>query len=157
MSDALNLARVLVVGGSSGIGLATARSFAAAGAQVALASRGGEKLERAVAEVGHGATAVTLDTGNQAAVEAAFAGEAYDHVVVTASQTATGPIRELSLADAYKAMESKFWGAYRVARAARIARDGSLTLVSGLLATRPSKMSVLQGAINAGFGARACT
>ena len=44
--------RILVVGASSGIGLATAKSFAAAGAQVALASRGGEKLERAVAEVG---------------------------------------------------------------------------------------------------------
>jgi NAD(P)-dependent dehydrogenase (short-subunit alcohol dehydrogenase family) len=46
-------------------------------------------------------------------------------------------------------MESKFWGAYRVARAARIKDGGSLTIVSGFLAVRPSATSVLQGAINA--------
>lgn len=35
-------------------------------------------------------------------------------------------------------MESKFWGAYHVARAARIAESGSLTFVSGFLSVRPS-------------------
>jgi NAD(P)-dependent dehydrogenase (short-subunit alcohol dehydrogenase family) len=58
-------------------------------------------------------------------------------------------VRQLPLVDAYAAMNSKFWGAYRVARAVKIAAGGSLTLVSGFLATRPSKTSVLQGAINA--------
>ena len=46
-------------------------------------------------------------------------------------------------------MDSKFWGAYRVARAVRIRQGGSLTFVSGFLSVRPSKTSVLQGAINA--------
>ena len=46
-------------------------------------------------------------------------------------------------------MDSKFWGAYRIARAARIRDGGSLTLVSGVLGRRPSAASVLQGAINA--------
>ncbi len=46
-------------------------------------------------------------------------------------------------------MESKFWGAYRIARAARITERGSLTLISGTFSERPSATSVLQGAINA--------
>ncbi|MBD2749320.1 SDR family oxidoreductase [Microvirga sp. BT688] len=73
----------------------------------------------------------------------------FDHIVVSAAQTPYGPVRTLSLEDARQAMESKFWGAYRIARAARIADRGSLTFISGYLAERPSETSVLQGAINA--------
>ncbi len=75
--------------------------------------------------------------------------------MVSAAQTPGGPIRKLSLADAYVAMDSKFWGAYRVARAVQITDGGSLTLVSGFLSVRPSKTSVLQGAINAALEALA--
>jgi NAD(P)-dependent dehydrogenase (short-subunit alcohol dehydrogenase family) len=64
-------------------------------------------------------------------------------------------VRSLSLADAKIAMESKFWGAYRVARAAKIREGGSLTFVSGFLSVRPSSSSVLQGAINAALEALA--
>jgi NAD(P)-dependent dehydrogenase (short-subunit alcohol dehydrogenase family) len=52
-------------------------------------------------------------------------------------------------------MDSKFWGAYRIARAVKINDGGSLTLVSGFLSVRPSKSSVLQGAINAALEALA--
>ena len=48
-------------------------------------------------------------------------------------------------------MESKFWGAYQVARAAKLTERGSLTLVSGFLADRPAAGAALQGAINAGL------
>ncbi len=61
----------------------------------------------------------------------------------------------MSLADAAAAMESKFWGAYRVARAARINDGGSLTLISGFLSERPLATAVLQGAINAALEALA--
>jgi NAD(P)-dependent dehydrogenase (short-subunit alcohol dehydrogenase family) len=46
-------------------------------------------------------------------------------------------------------MNSKFWGSYRVARAAQIAGNGSLTLVSGAAAVRAAKGRSLQTAINA--------
>jgi NAD(P)-dependent dehydrogenase (short-subunit alcohol dehydrogenase family) len=142
--------KVLVVGGSSGIGEAAARELAALGAQVTIASRDPAKLQAAAARIGGSVRTAVLDTSNDAAVEAFFAAqEEYDHVVVSAAQTSSGPVRELPLVDAYAAMNSKFWGAYRVARAVKIATGGSLTLVSGFLAARPSKTSVLQGAINA--------
>jgi NAD(P)-dependent dehydrogenase (short-subunit alcohol dehydrogenase family) len=156
MSAELNQARVLVVGGSSGIGLAIAAAGAEAGAAVTIASRSQTRLESAVNALGKTARAVPLDTGDVAAVERFFANEApWDHIVVSAAQTPSGPVRSLSLADAKIAMESKFWGAYRVARAAKICEGGSLTLVSGFLSVRPSANSVLQGAINAALEALA--
>jgi NAD(P)-dependent dehydrogenase (short-subunit alcohol dehydrogenase family) len=141
--------RVLVVGGSSGIGEATAKAFAEAGAQVTIASRHPAKLAAAAARIGKGVATVTLDTTEEAEVEKFFneAGR-FDHVVVSAAQTAGGPVRELPLQDAYAAMNSKFWGAYRVARAAKINERGTLTFISGFLSVRPGSW-VLQGAINA--------
>jgi NAD(P)-dependent dehydrogenase (short-subunit alcohol dehydrogenase family) len=142
---------VLIVGGSSGIGEATAMAFTGLGAKVVIASRDQQKLDAAAARIGKGVTSAVLDTADEAAVESFFAkSPAFDHVVVSAAQTPTGPVRELALKDAYAAMNSKFWGAYRIARAARINEGGgSLTFVSGFLSVRPSKTSVLQGAINA--------
>ncbi len=147
---------VLIVGGSSGIGAAAAQAFAALGANVTIASRNQAKLDAVAANIGSSVRTAILDTTDGAAVEAFFASATpYDHVVVSAAQTASGPVRQLALTDAYAAMDSKFWGAYRVARSAKIIDGGSLTLVSGFLSVRPSKSSVLQGAINAAVEALA--
>jgi NAD(P)-dependent dehydrogenase (short-subunit alcohol dehydrogenase family) len=144
--------RFLIVGGSSGIGLATAEAAAAAGAAVTIAARDEARLAAARDRIGGTARAVVLDTGDEAQVERFFGdGEAWDHIAISAARTPTGPIRGLSLAEARTAVESKFWGAYRIARAARLNPGGSLTFVTGFLATRPSATSVLQGAINAGL------
>ncbi|MBW5808550.1 SDR family oxidoreductase [Burkholderia sp. COPS] len=142
--------KVLVVGGSSGIGEATARAFAEAGATVTIASRDAARLAASKDRIGYGVSTGVMDITDDASVRAFLdsAGE-FDHVVVSAAQTATGPVRGLELDDAYAAMDSKFWGAYRIARAVRIRQGGSLTFVSGFLSVRPSKNSVLQGAINA--------
>src|SRR5258706_1724492 len=124
MSAKLNHARVLVVGGSCGIGLATAAAAAEAGAAATIASRSQTKLESAVNALGKTARAVALDTGDVAAVERFFTDEApWDHIVVSAAQTPSGPVRSLR---SKIAMESKFWGAYRVARAAKIPEGGTL-------------------------------
>lgn len=151
---------VLVVGGSSGIGAATARLLAQEGAQVTIAARDVAKLNAAADDIrqatGREVATAVLDTTDNAAVEAYFAGAGpFDHVVISAAQTATGPVRQLALPDARAAMDSKFWGAYQVARVARIRDGGSLTFVSGFLAVRPSKTSVLQGAVNAALEALA--
>jgi NAD(P)-dependent dehydrogenase (short-subunit alcohol dehydrogenase family) len=146
--------RVLVIGAAGGIGEATARAFAEAGAKVTAAGRASEALDAVAQSIG--ATAVALDFLDNDAVEAFFAKhDAFDHVVIAAAATKTGPVAKLPVDDAKASMESKFWGAYRVARAARINDGGSLTFVSGFLSTRPSPTSVLQGAINAALEALA--
>ncbi|RWR11981.1 SDR family oxidoreductase [Paenirhodobacter populi] len=142
--------RVLVVGGSSGIGFGAAQAALADGAAVIIASRSQDRIDAALARLGAGAEGHVLDTTDEAGVEAFFATRpAFDHVVVSASKTKVAAVRELPLADAYGSMNSKFWGAYRIARAAKIAEGGSLTLVSGFLSQRPRKGAAIQSAINA--------
>jgi NAD(P)-dependent dehydrogenase (short-subunit alcohol dehydrogenase family) len=59
---------VLVTGGGSGIGLATAKAFAAEGATVVVAGRDGQRLASAVKEIGDAASAVTVDVTDSADV-----------------------------------------------------------------------------------------
>jgi NAD(P)-dependent dehydrogenase (short-subunit alcohol dehydrogenase family) len=152
MTIELHDSRVLVVGASGGIGAATARAFGDAGARVTAAGRPSQRLDAIGEEIG--GTTVQLDVLDNDAIVALFSREApFDHVVIAAAATKTGPVGMLSLDDAKAAMESKFWGAYRIARAARVADGGSITFVSGFLSRRPSASAVLQGAINAALEA----
>ncbi|MDQ0324044.1 NAD(P)-dependent dehydrogenase (short-subunit alcohol dehydrogenase family) [Pararhizobium capsulatum DSM 1112] len=148
--------RVLVVGGSSGIGLAVATQASELGARVTIVSRSLEKLDAAASTIGNGVEIAALDTSDNGEVQKFFsARDSFDHVVVSAAQTPSGSLRILPLEDAKRAMESKFWGAYRIAKEARIKERGTLTFVSGFLSERPSATSVLQGAINAALEALA--
>jgi NAD(P)-dependent dehydrogenase (short-subunit alcohol dehydrogenase family) len=147
---------VLVVGGSSGIGAATAKAFADLGAKVTIASRDQHKLDETARSIGADVSTAVLDITNDDAVSDFFArAGTFDHVVISAAQTPTGAARSLELDKAYAAMNSKFWGAYRIARAVQMNEGGSLTFISGFLSVRPSKSSVLQGAINAALEALA--
>jgi NAD(P)-dependent dehydrogenase (short-subunit alcohol dehydrogenase family) len=154
--NTLKKQRVLVVGGSSGIGLETAAAAESAGASVTIASRSEPRLKAAVAKLGGNVETAVLDTNDNDTIERFFSrSEPWDHIVVSASQTKSGPVRGLDLGDAKAAMASKFWGAYCIARAACFTGNGSLTFISGFLSERPSASSVLQGAINAALEALA--
>jgi len=139
--------KVVVVGGSSGIGLATAELAKREGAAVIIASRNATRLD-AIAEKLN-AIAIATDVTNDESVENLFrrAG-AVDHVVITAAQLRTGPFKTVPMDDVRATMESKFWGAWRVARAAEFRPGGSLTLVTGYLSVRPRPNSAIVGAVN---------
>jgi len=66
--------------------------------------------------------------------------------VVTAAQLRTGPFKTVENGRCSRTMEGKFWGAWRVARAAEIRPGGSLTLVTGFLSIRPRPNSAIVGA-----------
>jgi NAD(P)-dependent dehydrogenase (short-subunit alcohol dehydrogenase family) len=146
----LNGKNVLVIGGSSGIGYATAAGALAEGAKVTIASRSEEKLRAAQASLQGRVEARRLDVAVTAEVDAFFdASPTYDHIVVSGAAFKFGTVRDLNLDDAYAAMNVKFWGAYRVARKATVAPGGSFVFVSGFLSRRPKPNMVLIGAINA--------
>ena len=141
---------VLVIGGSSGIGYATAAGALAEGAKVTIASRSEEKLRAARESLQGRVEARAIDVADGAAVEAFFgASPVYDHIVVSGAAFKFGTVRDQNIDDAYAAMNVKFWGAYRVARMARVAPGGSFVFVSGFLSRRPKPNMVLVGAINA--------
>jgi NAD(P)-dependent dehydrogenase (short-subunit alcohol dehydrogenase family) len=142
--------QVLIVGGSSGIGLATAKAATQAGAHVTIAGRSEAKLELAVQALGHGAVGRPLDAGDDKSVADFFAdGKTWDHVVATTGAGGRGQIANIAMADALAAMNGKFWTYFRIARAAKIATGGSLTVVSGGLGSKPAPGAALVSAINA--------
>ena len=139
--------KVVVVGGSSGIGYATAELAKAEDGEVIIASRNAQRLNAAAAKLG--VKAIQTDVTSDESVESLFrACGTVDHVVVTAAQLKTGPIKTVPIADVRATMEGKFWGAWRVARSAEIRPGGSLTLVSGYLSIRPRPNSAIVGAAN---------
>lgn len=139
--------KVVVVGGSSGIGLATAAMAVSEGAEVIVASRTAERLDAAANKIG--AAAISADvTSDQSVSELFRRCGAVDHVVVTAAQLKTGPFKSVAMEDVRATMESKFWGAWRVARSAEIRPGGSLTLVTGFLSVRPRPNSAIVGSAN---------
>lgn len=148
-SDRMKGARIIVFGGSSGVGLAVAEQCRALGAQVTIASRTRKRLDAAAAQLGAVET-VSIDIRDAEAVARIFAErDAFDHVVVSAAELPTSPLRSHPLAEARDAMDSKLWGAIHVAHAAKIRDGGSLTLVSGMLAVRPSGGATVLSVINA--------
>jgi NAD(P)-dependent dehydrogenase (short-subunit alcohol dehydrogenase family) len=139
--------KVVVVGGSSGIGLSTAEMAKREGADVIIASRNAARLEAAAEKLK--AIAIPADVTSDESVENLFRRcGAVDHVVVTAAQLRTGPFKTVAMEDVRYTMEGKFWGAWRVARAAEIRPGGSLTLVSGYLSIRPRPNSAIISVAN---------
>src|SRR4030088_3584352 len=139
--------KVVVVGGSSGIGLATAELAKREGADVIVASRNVARLDAVADKLS--AIAIPADVTSDESVAKLFrACGAVDHVVVTAAKLRTGPFKTVALEDVRATMEGKFWGAWRVARSAEIRPGGSLTLVSGYLSIRPRPNSAIVSAAN---------
>ena len=138
--EALNGKSIVILGGSSGIGLATAQAAQAAGAKVVITGRSAERLAKAQAALGPNAEAHAVDAGDEAATRALFERlPAVDHVFITAGTL----VLDSKLAPAQSvlepAMDMRFWGAVHAAKyaAPRMRAGGSLVFMSGTAARRP--------------------
>jgi len=139
---ALEGAKLLVIGGASGVGYAVADAALNAGAQVTIGSSQTHRVEAAAARLGRGARAVSVNVKDEASVAAFFeAAGAFDHLVFTAGDWGHmfGPTRDLDIEASKARLEVRFWGAARAAKYAvqQIAQNGSITLTGGMLAHRP--------------------
>ena len=145
-------ARILVVGGGSGIGFAVAAAAKAEGAAVTIASTNPAKLAGAADRLGEAET-VVLDITDEAAIAAYFAGSGqFDHIASTAGdwgKARRGPFADMNFDDAQSLFGVRFWGAAKLAKHAPkvLTSDGSLTLTSGMSAFRPQKGSVMATAM----------
>ncbi|MET8546579.1 SDR family oxidoreductase [Kitasatospora sp. NPDC004799] len=146
----------LVVGGTSGIGLATARLLQARGATVHVTGRGKERLDALAATdtdlVGHRADAGNPD--EMGALAEAIGG--IDWLVLAAGGSeGPGPVAELDLTVLRRAFEAKFWPYVSTIQAVlpHLAPDGSITLLSAVTARTgmpgTAGLAALNGAVEA--------
>ncbi|KRF51418.1 MULTISPECIES: SDR family oxidoreductase [Priestia] len=144
--------KIVIIGGSSGIGFETAKQVIAQGAEVIIASRSKNKLQNAKEQLGASATAFILDTTQEQQVQSFFekVGQ-FDHLVVSAAETSGGSFLHTNTAQARQLFENKFWGQYYAAKygAPKILPYGSITLFSGVVAYKSMVGSSILGAVNA--------
>ena len=143
--------RIVIIGGSSGIGLATAKAAVASGARVVIAGRNLEKLTKAREEIGARVEALSLDASNEAAVKDFFekVGE-FDHLTTPGSTIRGGPFLSLETDQARADFDSKFWGQYYAAKygAAKMRPSGSIVFFAGIWSQRPAVGYAAIAAIN---------
>jgi len=144
--------RVAVIGGTSGMGRATAIRLAAAGAEVVAAARGDAGRRALEAEADERLSVRPLDFTDETALARFFEAPAsFDHVVVTAASAAMGRLLELPAGEARAFLDGKLWGQYLTARCAvpALRPGGSLVLFSGAASRRVQAGFALGSAINA--------
>jgi len=137
----LDQKRIVVLGGSSGIGLATAQAAAREGASVVIASSRKARVDEALATLPAGAEGHVVDLADDAAVQALFArlGD-FDHLVFTAGETLQlGSLASTDVEAARRFFDLRYWGAYRAAKygSGNIRAGGSIVFTSGVAARRP--------------------
>lgn len=143
--------RVIIIGGSSGIGLATAKSCVQAGAQVVIASRSQEKLDLALQEMDHNVTTAQLDASMESEVCAFFSNIGnFDHLVTTISSSSPGSCVKSEISVAQSSFQSKFWGQYFAVKygAPLLQKEGSIILFSGVYGKRPVMDTAIMASIN---------
>lgn len=137
--------RILIVGGTSGIGEAVARLAMTVGMNVVTASRqslnDSDQPRR---------SHLVLDVSDEAqATEVLSTCEPFDHLVVTAGGARPASFRGKGTASAMQAFDTKFWGAWRVAALTPLTSNASITFVSGVFSERPATGQAAATCVNA--------
>jgi NAD(P)-dependent dehydrogenase (short-subunit alcohol dehydrogenase family) len=139
MNSSMQDATIVVIGGSSGIGLATARLAGAAGARVTIAGRDEARLATALESLPDGARGVALDVADESAMRELFDSfEHVDHVATLAGTHVSGTLADLDSEQLRGPVENRFWGPLYVGKyAAPKMTTGSITLCTGAGVARP--------------------
>jgi NAD(P)-dependent dehydrogenase (short-subunit alcohol dehydrogenase family) len=133
--------RIVILGGTSGVGFATAEAAAHEGARIAIASSSRERVDRAVAALPAGTEGFVVDVSREDDI-ARFFGTvgAFDHLVFTAGESLTlSPLRTLQLDEAREAFTRRYWGALTAVKCGRerLRPGGSIVLTTGTAKDRP--------------------
>ena len=141
--NGLHNKRVVILGGSSGIGLAVAEQAASQGAKLVIASSSAERVQKAVDSLGANAQGHTVDLSDEQSVESLFAKlGAFDHLVFTAGDSLhLQNLADTDLKQARRAFELRYWAALAAVKygSKNIRQGGSIVLTTGIAGQRPHK------------------
>lgn len=134
---------VVLLGGTSGIGLATARAALAAGASVTVVSSRSQRVAEAVAGLGDRAKGVTVDLSHESAVRELFEQLGpFDHLVYSAGDSLrTGALADMDFDTVRQIFDLRVFGAIAAVKHAApyLRPGGSVVLTSGVASLRPQK------------------
>ena len=143
--------RVVVLGGSSGIGLAVAYLAAAQGAKVVIASSRAERVHKAVECIGREVQGHAVDVSNERAVVTFFSKLGpFDHLVFTAGDSLhLHDLASTDLQQARSAFELRYWAALAAVKygSPYIRQEGSVVLTTGIAGQRPQKGWVIAASV----------
>jgi NAD(P)-dependent dehydrogenase (short-subunit alcohol dehydrogenase family) len=143
--------RVVVLGGSSGIGLEVARQAASQGASVVIASSSAERVQKAVESVGGETQGQALDVSDERAIATFFSKlGAFDHLVFTAGDSLhLHDLASTDLQQARHAFELRYWSALAAVKHGNphIRKGGSIVITTGIAGLRPQKGWVIAASV----------
>ncbi len=143
--------RVVVFGGSSGIGFAVAELAASEGAKVVIASSNAGRVKKAIEAIGREAEGHAVDVSDEQAVEAFFAKLGrFDHLVYTAGDSLElHDLASTDLKKARRAFELRYWAALAAVKygSPNIHKGGSIVLTTGIAGQRPHKGWVVAASV----------
>ena len=134
---------IVLLGGTSGIGLATAHAALAAGASVTVVSSRSQRVAEAVAGLGDRAKGYTVDLSNESAVRELFQQLGpFDHLVYSAGDSLQiGALADMDLETVRQIFDVRVFGAIAAVKHAApyLRPGGSVVLTSGIASLRPQK------------------
>jgi NAD(P)-dependent dehydrogenase (short-subunit alcohol dehydrogenase family) len=143
--------RVVIVGGSSGIGLAVAKEAALQGAEVVIVSSNVERVQEAVKSIGGEAQGQAVDVSDEKTVENLFTNiGAFDHLVFTAGENLQlHELADTDLKQARRAFELRYWSALAAVKygSPHIRKGGSIVLTTGVAGRRPHSGWVIAASV----------
>jgi NAD(P)-dependent dehydrogenase (short-subunit alcohol dehydrogenase family) len=145
---------VVVVGGTSGIGLPLARAAYALGCTLTIAGRGAERAAEIAASIGRGVVGRHAELNDAGSIRSGLAdGPPIDHLVLTPIDQLTTPLKDFNVDAANKAMQIKLSGYVETVHTVlpRLKPSSSIVLFGGLAKAQPYPGSIMFSIANAGI------
>ncbi|HEY0298164.1 MAG TPA: SDR family oxidoreductase, partial [Arachidicoccus sp.] len=142
-AEVLEGKKIVIIGGSAGIGLATAKAVAAKGAEVIIVSSNQQRIDNALQVLSIRASGIAVNAGKELQIKGLFEQIGhFDHLVYTAGENLRlNNIADTEITDAKQFFDVRYWGAFAAVKYAvpYIHKSGSIVLTSGIAGVRPNK------------------
>lgn len=146
-------AHIVVIGGTSALGLAIAKAAYALGSTVTIAGRGAERAADIAKSIGPGTTGIHIDLEDSASIQAALRdGPAIDHIVITSIMRLATTVKDFAVKEAERLTRIKLVGYVEAVSVAlpRLKPTSSIVLFAGVSKTNPYPGSTMISVVNGG-------